>query len=78
MSKFSKATAAVEQFSQGHPVITEMGKMFGTCFLMSLALFGGLRIATIGLRNDHSQYNMGVADGLEMGQAAAAGHAARQ
>lgn len=77
MNMLNTASAKVTQFAANHPVIAEIAKTGAVAFTLALAITGGMRVATIGLRSDETQYNMGLADGAEMAGRLAAGEAAR-
>lgn len=77
MSMFNTAAAKASQFAKDHPVVTEIAKIGATVFTVTLAMTAGLRVATIGMRNDDTQYNLGLADGMDLADRRAAGEAAR-
>lgn len=77
MNMLNTASAKVTQFAANHPVIAEIAKTGAVAFTLALAITGGLRIATIGMRNDDTQYNLGLADGMDLAERRAAGEAAR-
>ncbi len=77
MSMLNSASAKLSQFSTNHPVITEIAKIGGMVFTVTLASVAAVRVATIGMRNDDTQYNLGLADGMDLAERRAAGQAAR-
>jgi len=77
MSMLNTAVSKANQFAEDHPVVAEIAKAGAMAFTLALAITGGMRLATAGMRNDDAQYNAGVADGMELAERRAAGQAAR-